>query len=588
MATGEDGRITLPGISKPARTHERRSTLLSNDDRQLLEAHTNLAWNETSGRMDIQIPAVANIAADTVGRHASSDACEHLALVFEQDDGSVRRWSFAEVDNLAIRLAAALNRRGVAPGDRIAVHTGLRPETGIAHMAIYKLGAVAVTLSQLYGPDTVHHVLDHAEIKACVTHSRAWERFRAHVSDFATLETVCVVGEVAEGECDFWACAAEDPGGFHNAVTGPEDAALLMYTSGSTGMPKGLMHGHRVLHAYSATINMFYNLELDDPELVMWTPSDWAWVGGLLDLLFPAWEHGQTVVTSEHRFDPEWVYGFLARHGVTHAFLAPTALKRLAEVDRPLERWDLKLRVVCTGGEALPSETFSWIEEHLGVVCNEFYGLTEVNHLVGNCRRLYPTKAGSMGRPYPGHRTELVSDDGEPVADGEVGMIVAPGDDPTRFLGYWKNPELTREMEVNGWLHTGDLASRDEDGYFWYEGRSDDLIKTAGYRVGPAEVENALLKHPAVAEAAVVASPDPARGNIVKAFVRIREGHEAAPELTEALQRMVKYDLAAYKYPREVEFVVTFPLTSSGKINRKALAQQERAAKLGEGGSARA
>lgn len=558
--------------------------MLSNDDRRLLEERTNLAWNEAAGRMEIRIPEMANIAADTVGRHAAGDARGHVALVFEDDDGGVRRWTYAEVDDLATRLAAALQRRGVGGGDRVAVHTGLRPETGIAHMAIYKLGAVAVTLSQLYGPDTVHHVLDHAEVKACITHARAWQRFRAHAAAFTTLETVCVVGEAADGECDFWACAAEDPGGFRCAETRAEDPALLMYTSGSTGMPKGLMHGHRILHAYSPTINMFYDLELDTPGLVMWTPSDWAWVGGLLDLLFPAWEHGQTVVTTEHRFDAEWVYDFLARHGVTHAFLAPTALKRLAEVERPLERWDLKLRVICTGGEALPSETFSWIEENLGVVCNEFYGLTEVNHLVGNCRRLYPAKAGSMGRPYPGHGTELVGEDGAPVADGEVGLIVAPADDPTRFLGYWKNPELTREMEANGWLHTGDLAKRDGDGYFWYQGRSDDLIKTAGYRVGPAEVENALLKHPAVAEAAVVASPDPDRGNIVKAFVRTRQGHEATPELTEALQRMVKYDLAAYKYPREVEFVDAFPLTSSGKINRKALARQEREAKHGASG----
>lgn len=556
--------------------------MIATEHRAILEEKTNLVWNARENRFDIVIPENANIAADTVGRHAAGPDSRRTALVFERNDGNTQRWTFAEVDRLATNLAGALQRHGVGRGERIAIHTGLRPETGITHMAAYKLGAVVVTLSQLYGPDTVRHVLNHAEVSVIVTQDRAWQRFRAIQGEFSALEHVVTVGTPAGAEHDFWELAEQEAGNFTPAATAAEDPALLMYTSGSTGMPKGLLHGHRVLHAYSPTVNLFYNLELDDPGLVLWTPADWAWVGGLLDLLLPAWEHGQTVVTSEQRFDAEWALGFMERHRVTHTFMTPTALKRLAEIPDPRARWDLALRVVCTGGEPLPGETFKWIQESLGVPCNEFYGLTEVNHLVGNCQRLFPARIGSMGLGYPGHGTALVDEDGREVADGGVGQIVARADDPTRFLGYWKNPELTQQMQLNEWLRTGDLAIRDSEGYFWYRGRADDLIKTAGYRVGPAEVENALLKHPAVAEAAIVASPDPARGNIVKAFVRLRQGHSGDQRLVQELQRMVKHDLAAYKYPREIEFVDAFPLTSSGKIDRKSLARAERARKTGE------
>lgn len=534
---------------------------------------------EDGRSLAIRIPGKANIAADTVGKHAAGPRRDHPALVFEEADGGLATWSFAEVDRDATRLAAALQGRGVGRGSRVAVHTGLRPETAIAHMAIYKLGAVAVTLSQLYGPDTVGHVLNHSEAEAIITQDAAWERFRGQT--FPALRHRVVVGDPKEGELGFANLLAEPVQAFEPAETEADDPALLMYTSGSTGLPKGLLHGHRILHAYSPTVSMFYNLELDDDGVVCWTPADWAWVGGLLDLLLPAWEHGQTVVTSESRFTPEWAFAFMERHGVTHSFMTPTALKRLAEVPAPRERWTLRLRTVCTGGEALPAETWRWLQSELGICCNEFYGLTEVNHLVGCCQALYPSLPGSMGKAFPGHAIALVDEAGREVAEGEIGQIVARNDDPTRFLGYWKNPELTAAMELGQWLKTGDLARRDAEGYFWYEGRADDLIKTAGYRVGPGEVENALLKHPAVAEAAVIPSPDPDRGSIIKALIRLKEGEAASEDLKVDLQAMVKRDLAAYKYPREIDFVERFPLTSSGKINRKALAKEERERKLG-------
>jgi len=549
------------------------------DPQRLASLHLR---EDTPGRYAILIPERCNIAADTVSRWAAGPRRHHPAIRFEHADGTLETWSFAEIEALATQLASSLAALGVRPGSRVAVHTGMRPETGIAHLAIYKLGAIAVTLSQLYGPDTLAHILNHSEAQLIVTQDRAWAPLRAHA--FAHLRERVVVGEAGPGErsfTDLVAAPSAAAASFVAADTRADDPALLMYTSGSTGLPKGILHGHRILRAYVPTLSLIYNLDTAGDDLVFWSPADWAWVGGLLDLLLIAWAFGQTVLTSESRFDPAWAFAFMERHRVTHSFLTPTALKRLAEVESPRRRWPgLRLRVVCSGGESLPSAVLRWCREDLGSVCNEFYGLTEVNHLVGCCEALFPPRPGSMGRAYPGHATTLVDDAGRPVPTGELGEIVASIDDPTRFLGYWKDEQRTADLQLpGGWLRTHDIARRDADGYFWYHGRTDDLIKSGGYRIGPAEIEDCLLTHPAVAEAAVIGSPDAARGFIVKAFVRLREGALPSTELTRELQEQVKTRLAVYKYPRSIEYVDRFEMTSSGKINRKLLREREEATK---------
>jgi len=537
-------------------------------------ASLNLRPSDVPGGYEIVIPKTTNMAADTVAKHAKVYP-DRAGMVFEDSDHNIHSSSFTELDRDATRLAAGLARLGIGKGDRVAIHTGLRPETGLAHLAIYKLGAIAVTLSQLYGPDTLAHVLNHGEASAIITQDQAWARYRDNQGMFPALRHRIVVGATQGDEISFAAMLEIDAGDFTPIKTTGDDPALLMYTSGSTGMPKGMLHGHRILQAYVPSLSLAFNLDRDDPNAVFWSPADWAWVGGLLDMLLIAWAFGHTVATSEHRFDAEWAFEFMARQKVTHTFLTPTALKRMAQVPVPADRWGLSLRVICTGGEPLPGEVLRWAEEDLGVVCNEFYGLTEVNHLIGNCKALFPPRKGSMGVAYPGHGTTVVDDKGNEVADGEVGEIVTRGDDVTQFLGYWKNPEKTSDLRLGPWLRTSDLGLRDEDGYFWYRGRTDDLIKSAGYRIGPAEVEDCLLRHPAVAEAAVVGSPDANRGAVVKAFIRLAEGHEASDTLTAGLKNHVKSNLAAYKYPREVEYVESFELTSSGKINRKELRQRE-------------
>jgi acetyl-CoA synthetase len=525
--------------------------------------------------LSISVPDDANIYSMTVGAQIAAGNGERVAMIFEQPDG-VTTWTFGEVDRAATALAAYLRDLGLGRGSFVALHTGNRPETAIAHMAICKIGGTTVTLSQLYGPDALSHALNHSEAKCLLTIEKAWAPLRGNAAETFTHIEHVLVAESAGPEANLTEIiSGSAPADFIPELTGANDPALLMYTSGSTGMPKGILHGHRVLASYRPSINLFFNLTLEDEDAVYFSPSDWAWVGGLLDMLFPAWIAGRPVATAEARFKAEWAYEFMARHKVTHTFLPPTAIKRLADTNSPRSKYDLSLRVICTGGEALAAETLTWVERELGAVCNEFYGMTEVNHLIGNCQALYPRRPGSMGLAYPGHDVRLVDENGVEVERGEEGEIVTRADAPTRYLGYLKNAEKEAELRLGDWMRTYDLAVRDADGYFWYKGRSDDLIKSSGFRIGPAEIEECLIAHPAVAEAAVVGKPDRDRGSIVKAFVQLAREYEPSDELTEELRDHVRARLAPYKAPREIAYVEGFEMTSSGKINRKKLRQAE-------------
>ena len=526
----------------------------------------------TSADYAITWPKDYNIYAATVGRYLGPLDRDKPAMIFEAPDGSVTTQSFAEVDAAATGLAAKLRALGYGKGDPIAVHTGQHPDTGIAHMAIAKMGGIAVTLSQLYGPDTLVHAMNDCRAAVILTSADAWAPLRQEI--FPHLRHV-LMRDPGTDDIDLAAAMENVPADFEPTFGGADDPALLMYTSGSTGKPKGIMHAHRVLASYTPSISLFFNLSMKDDDAVYWSPSDWAWVGGLLDMLFPAWMAGRPVATSQERFTAEYAYDFMSRHRVTHTFLAPTAIKRLAQTNDPHAEYDLSLRVICTGGEALASETLAWAENTLRVTCNEFYGMTEVNHLIGNCAALYPRRPGSMGRAYPGHTVLLVDASGHEVPNGEPGEVVTPSTSPTRFLGYFNNAEKTDEMKLGTYLRTHDLAVRDDEGYFWYKGRSDDLIKSSGFRIGPAEIEECLLSHPGVAEVAVIAKPDPDRGSIVKAIVKLRKGVTGTEDLVQELRNHVKTRLAGYKAPREIEFVEAFEMTSSGKISRRALREAE-------------
>ena len=526
-------------------------------------------------RRRIPLPPRANITADTLGRHATGPRAGQVAIRFEALDGTIADVTYAGLDEAVRRLATLLAGLGVGRGDRVAVHTDARIETVMTHLACYRLGAIATALSQRYGPDTLRHCLRDCGASVLVTEATAWRVVADLRRECPALQHVLVVGEAAPGECPFeeWRQALPQAGPCLD--TAAEEPALLVYTSGSTGQPKGVLHAHRLLHGYRPSIALFYDLSLDMPDAVLWTPADWGWVAAWVDTIWPALQLGHRVVCSQHRFEPTWALDFMARHGVTHTLLLPTGLNRLAQIPDPQAGRRLRLRCIFTGGEPLPASTLAWVEEKLGTVLNEGYGMSEVNHMIGNCRSLRPIRRGSMGWEYPGHVAALVDEFGQQVPDGEIGEIVTVPTTPTLFLGYWNRPDLTEAMRLGPWVRTGDLAVRDTDGYFWYRGRSDDLIKAGGARIGPTEIEDALMTHPAVAEAAVIGVPDPARGQAIKAFIRVAMGLAADTALAEALRQHVRERLGGFKVPHHIAFSGELPLTSSGKVSRATLRQIE-------------
>jgi acetyl-CoA synthetase len=397
------------------------------------------------------------------------------------------------------------------------------------------------------------------------------------------LQTVIVTGDHAPaGVLRFDDLLRDARGEFTPADTGLDDPALIIYTSGTTGNPKGALHAHRVLRGHLPGVELPHEFFPQHDDL-FWTPADWAWIGGLLDVLLPSWHHGVPVLAHRARkFDPEYAFELLAKHGVRNAFFPPTALKLMRQVKAPRERYNYALRSIGSGGETLGGEMLSWGQEAFGLTINEFYGQTECNLVLGNCAGLMDVCPGSMGRAVPGHEVAIIDDTGRVLSDGQHGHIAVRRPDPVMFLEYWNNPQATQEKFIGDWLLTGDLGKRDSEGYFWYLGRTDDVITSGGYRIGPAEVEDSLLKHPAVAMAAVIGSPDPIRTEVVKAFVVLADGTSPTHELTRQIQEHVKHQLAAHEYPREIEFVKELPLTTTGKIIRRELRQREIERKTGQ------
>lgn len=542
-------------------------------------AEIHAAW-----RWDV--PADFNIAQACCGRWAGDRT--RFALYWEDEDGAQASFTFWDLQQQANRLANALRGAGIARGDRIALILPQRPETIVAHLAGYQLGAVMVPLSFLFGPEALEFRLQNSGAKIAIVDPQSLPNL-APIRDRCP-ELAQVIG-VAGARGDRVIAWEDFAGGasrrFTPVATRAADPALLIYTSGTTGPPKGaLMPQSCLLGNLPGFIHSHDGYP--QPGDLFWSPADWAWTGGLMDALLPALYFGQPIVGYRGRFDPQRAFRLIERYQVRNAFLFPTALKLMMKAyPRPRDVFDIDLRSVMSAGEAVGTTVFDWARQALGVTINEMFGQTEMNYIVGNSHLVWPAKPGSMGRPYPGHRITVIDDSGSEVPRGEPGEIavhrIAPDGtpDPVFFLEYAGNPEGTRGKFTGDWCRTGDVATMDEDGYLWYQGRADDMFKAAGYRIGPSEIENCLVRHPAVANAAVVPSPDETRGNIVKAFVVLAPGHTPSAALEGDLAQHVRRHLAPYEYPKEIEFIDALPMTTTGKVQRKVLRDRERARKLG-------
>jgi acetyl-CoA synthetase len=531
------------------------------------------SYEDVYGGFRWQIPGSYNIGHDVCDRHAGDPTWR--ALIYEDAAGRVREYTFLNIMRRANRLANALAAQGLGRGDRIGILLPQCPETAIAHVATYKMAAIAVPLFTLFGADALEYRLADSGARALVTDRENLAKIEA-IRDRLPDLTVIVVTDISKGDAQGgllpWAATLEAASDrLETAATRPDDPALIIYTSGTTGPPKGALHAHRVLLGHLPGVEWPHQF-FPQPGDLFWTPADWAWIGGLIDVLLPAWHHGVPVLAHRMRkFEPEQTLRLMARHGVRNVFMPPTALKLMREAGGAPGDHGCRLRTLASGGETLGEALLDWGRATFGLTINEFYGQTECNLVVGSCAGVLPVRPGSMGRPIPGHVVQVAGDDGTVLPTGEIGNVAIRRPDPVMFLEYWRNPAATRAKFAGDLLLTGDLARKDDDGYLWFVGRADDVITSAGYRIGPGEVEECLMHHPQVALAAVIGVPDPIRTEIVKAFVVLKGGSMGSDSLAQEIQEFVKARLAAHEYPRAIEFVDSLPMTATGKIKRGEL-----------------
>src|SRR3954469_20947517 len=514
-------------------------------------------YDEMVARHRWEVPARYNIALDVCDKHPR----DRLAMIWEDWRGSERRGRFGELQDLSNRFANVLEAHGVERGDRVATLLPSLPETAAVFLGTYKRAAILLSMSVLYGDEGIRHRLSDSGASVVVTDSANRSRIPSGPEVLVLEEGLLEEIENASADYEVADTAADDP-------------AQLYYSSGTTGKAKGILHAHRYLLAHE---EFEFCHDVRDGELFHGS-GEWAWAAGICPLLGP-WRYGAVALVQARKggYDPEEHLRFLSKHGVQNMFTTPTALRAMTGVADAGKRYPLdQLRVTCSAGEPLNPEVIRWFREQYGITVLDFYGLTESYPLCGNTPTV-EVREGSMGLPMPGWEVAILDEDEQPLPSGERGEIcLRARSNPHYPLGYWNRPEDSKEVFGGDWFHTKDAAQTDEDGYVWYAGRADDVIISAGYRIGPFEVESACVEHPAVLEAAAVASPDEKRGTIVKAFIVLNAGHSPSDELADEIKSHVRERHSAYAYPREIEFVADLPKTLTGKIRRVELREAER------------
>ena len=517
-------------------------------------------------RFQWRVPAHFNIAERCCDSWARAQP-NKTAIIHVHADGEVQRWSYGQLKDASDRLATSLAARGVGPGDRVAVLLAQCPEVLITHFAVMKLGAIVLPLFVLFGEDALRYRLRDSGAVALITDAGNLDKVQDQRADLPALREIYMTGAATPPVRGFWAEIEAARGDLGCADTRADDPAVLLYTSGTTGPPKGVLHAHRFLIGHLPSLECHHD-GFAHAANVGWTPADWAWIGGLMDMAMPCLYYGVPLISHRmRRFEPEAAYRLIAKHAINTLFLPPTALRMMRQTPVP---GGVNIRTISSGGESLGAGLLDWGQAALGAPINEIYGQTECNLVLASCHGLMTVRPGSMGQAVPGFEVQIIDAAGTVLPRGEIGEIAVKAPNPVMFLRYWNQPDATAAKYVHGWLKTGDLGVQDDDGYFTFVARADDVISSAGYRIGPAEIETCLTGHRDVVMAAAIGVPDALRGEVVKAFVVLRTGAQWAG-LEAELIAQVRDKLGAHLAPRVIEAIDSLPMTATGKIMRRAL-----------------
>ena len=537
----------------------------------------SLNYDHLYNTFNLKIPPKFNIASATIDKFANTN---RIALKNLKYNGEFENLSFRFIQKKSNQLANALDNLNLNKNDRVGIILGQCPETLISHISCFKSGKISIPLFNLFGIDALKFRLIDSSASAVICDKHGLEKLMKIKHDLPSLKhIICTDKKESDNDILFFdGLLNRSKDEYKNVNTNSEDPALIIYTSGTTGDPKGALLPHRTLLGHIPGVEMpheFLSSDLSNNDC-FWTPADWAWIGGLFDVLLPSLYFGIPVISfRSSKFDPEFTFDLMEKLEVKNTFLPPTSLKMMKSFNLYKSRDKLHLRTVGSGGEALGEELLNWGKEILNVGINEFYGQTECNLTVSNNGLIMKQKLGSIGRPVPGHKVKLMKDDGTFISKSDdEGEIVVQSNSPSIFSGYWNNDKETQKKIIDGWLHTGDYATVDDEGYFYFKGRKDDLINSSGYRIGPTEIENTILSLQEVEMVAVVGVPDELRGEIIKAVIVPREKSllkNKNENLKDKIKEHVKQNLAAHEYPRLIEFVKELPLTTTGKIKRNLI-----------------
>ena len=536
-----------------------------------------LNYDHLYNTFNLNIPLKFNIASATIDKFANTN---RVALKNIKFNGELENLSFRFIQKKSNQLANALDNLNLNRNDRVGIILGQCPETLISHISCFKSGKISIPLFNLFGVEALKFRLNDSSASVVICDKYGLEKLKKIKDSLPSLKyIICTDRNDSSKDILFFdSLLRESKDEYKNLNTNSDDPALIIYTSGTTGDPKGALLPHRTLLGHIPGVEMpheFLSSDLSNNDC-FWTPADWAWIGGLFDVLLPSLYFGIPVLSHRSKkFDPEFTFDLMEKFEVKNTFLPPTSLKMMKSFNLYKSRDKLNLRTVGSGGEALGEELLNWGKEILNVGINEFYGQTECNLTVSNNGLIMKQKLGSIGRPVPGHKVKLMKDDGTFISKSDdEGEIVVQSNSPSIFSGYWNNDEETQKKIIDGWLHTGDYATVDDEGYFYFKGRKDDLINSSGYRIGPSEIENTILSLQEVEMVAVVGVPDELRGEIIKAVIVPRDKallKNKNENLKYKIKEHVKQNLAAHEYPRLIEFVEELPLTTTGKIKRNLI-----------------